>query len=173
MEKQTTRRKMIAQSVMLCGGWVVAAKSAWAGDSHAEAMGGVPIHQEEDFNVAPERVYAALLSSSQFQEITGAAAEIEPVAGGAFTLFDKHIIGRHLELMPNQRVVQAWREPGWSTGDYSIVRFQLTPRANGTRLVFDHWGFPEPGRAHLVIGWKEHYWEPMRKYFAGRGRLVR
>jgi uncharacterized protein YndB with AHSA1/START domain len=74
-------------------------------------------------------------------------------------------VGRNLELLPNQRIVQAWREPIWGDGVYSIVRFELKAQGLGTRLIFDHWGFPEDRRAHLLIGWKEHYFEPMRRYF--------
>ena len=128
-------------------------------------MGSKPIHQEEDFGVAPELIYKTLLDAKEFTAFTDGAAEIDPAPGGAFKLFDERIVGRHIELIPNQRVVQAWREPSWPEGVYSIVRFELRPRAPGTRIVFDHWGFPEENRAHLAIGWKNHYWDGMRKYF--------
>jgi activator of HSP90 ATPase len=145
--------------------------NVWASADHGAesgAMGTKPIHMVEDFSVSPERVYGALLDGKQFHEITGQRSEIDPVPGGAFNIFNDRIVGRNLELVKNQGIVQAWREPAWDDGVYSIVRFDIKTQGSGTRLVFDHWGFPEAGRPHLIIGWKEHYFEPMRKYFAER-----
>jgi hypothetical protein len=51
--------------------------------------------------------------------------------GGAFTLFGGHITGRHIELVPDQRIVQAWRVVDWIPVVYSIVKFELT---EGTTL---------------------------------------
>ena len=85
-------------------------------------------------------------------------------AGGAFSAFDGYITGRNVELVPNQRIVQAWRAGSWDAGVYSIVRFELKPQGSGTRLIMDHDGFPEGARESLESGWKEHYWQPLSKY---------
>jgi activator of HSP90 ATPase len=68
-------------------------------------------------------------------------------------------------LAPNQRIVQAWRVATWPEGAYSIARFDLEPQGSGTRLVFDHIGFPEGLRDHLAEGWEENYWSLLKKYF--------
>lgn len=155
---------MITRTAIACGGLAVAS-SAWATEESG-VMGSKPIHMEEDYSVKPERVYTALLDAEQFAAFTGQKAVIDPALGGAFSLFGDRIVGRHIEMVPNRRLVQAWREPIWSEGVFSIVRFDLKTQGSGTRVVFDHWGFPEEGRPHLIIGWREHYFEPMRKYFA-------
>jgi uncharacterized protein YndB with AHSA1/START domain len=67
------------------------------------------LHQEVDFKTTPQRIYAALLSSKDFAAFTGAPAEIDPKPGGAFSLFGGMVVGRNVELVPNQRIVQAWR----------------------------------------------------------------
>ena len=85
-------------------------------------------------------------------------------AGGAFTLFGGYIVGRHIELVPNRRIVQAWHEESWPEGVYSIVRFELTEQGKGTKLVFDHTGFPAGAGEHLAAGWKLNYWEPIGKF---------
>jgi activator of HSP90 ATPase len=74
-------------------------------------------------------------------------------------VFDGHIDGRNVELISNQRIVQAWRS-GWPAGVYSIVKFELVAHGSGTRIVFGHTGFPEGERDHLESGWEEHYWGP-------------
>jgi activator of HSP90 ATPase len=74
------------------------------------------------------------------------------------------ITGRHIELVPNERLVQAWRDKAWAPGVYSIAKFQLNDEGSNTRLVFDHTGFPQGEADDLAAGWKSHYWEPLRKY---------
>jgi uncharacterized protein YndB with AHSA1/START domain len=143
--------------------------SALTAESEEISNHGEAIHQEVVFKASRDRVYKALTDPGQFSKITefsmpGATAHISGQAGGAFSLFAGHITGRHIELVPNQRIVQAWRDDGWAPGVYSIARFELHDSGSGTRLVFDHTGFPQGSAAHLAIGWKSHYWEPMAKY---------
>ena len=129
------------------------------------------IQQEIVFKASPKRVYDALLDSKQFSEFTGAPAEINREPGGAFSCFGGVITGRNIELLPNQRIVQAWRVAMWPEGLYSIVKFELQPQGSETRLVMDHVGFPQQMRAHLNGeeadgGWHRQYWEPLKKYLA-------
>jgi activator of HSP90 ATPase len=123
----------------------------------------ITLHQELDFAAPPQRIYEVLLDSKQFAALSGAAAEINPEAGGAFSLFGDRIVGRNLELVKNQRIVQAWRPTSWPAGVYSIVRFELKSRGQGTHLVFDHVGFPEGEHEHLAKGWENHYWTLLKK----------
>jgi activator of HSP90 ATPase len=68
------------------------------------------IHQEVNFKASPARMYEALLDAKQFSEFTRDRAEIQRQPGGSFQLFGGRIVGRNIELVPNQRIVQAWRE---------------------------------------------------------------
>ena len=86
--------------------------------------------------------------------------------GGTFSLFGGHIIGRHIELVPNKRIVQAWRVVDWDPGLYSIAKFELAEQGPGTKIVFDHTGFPKGKAEHLAAGWKANYWEPLVKFLA-------
>ena len=131
----------------------------------AQGDKSIVIHQEIDLNASPQRVYEALLDSKQFTEFSGRAAEINHDAGGAFSLFNGHIIGRNLELVPNQRIVQAWRVVTWPEGAWSIARFDLKSNGTGTRLVLEHVGFPEGLHDHLAQGWDENYWALLKKYY--------
>ena len=118
----------------------------------------IVIHEQHDFEQPPARIYAALTDGKIFTAFTGAPATIDAREGGALTLFGGVIVARNIELVPDRRVVQAWRADDWPEGVFSIVRFELTPHGTGTRLVFDHIGFPAGLRAHLVKGWQDHYW---------------
>jgi uncharacterized protein YndB with AHSA1/START domain len=130
------------------------------------------IHQEVTFSAAPGRVYELLTDGDTFAAATGQPAEIGG-EGATFSIFGGHIQGRQIELVPGQRVIQAWRGADWDPGVYSIVRFTLTPEGNGTRLALDHEAYPQ-GKSPLYPSWHEHlatnwpvfYFEPIAKYLA-------
>jgi activator of HSP90 ATPase len=124
------------------------------------------LHQVIDFHTGPDRVYEALLDSKQFAAFSGVPAQIDRDVGGAFTLFGGLVGGRNIELLSNERIVQAWRPTDWMPGVYSLVKFELLKRGAQTQVVLDHTGFPEGGFEHLNSGWKVHYWDPLGKYLA-------
>ena len=125
------------------------------------------IHRERDFDAAPPRVYRALVDAGEFSALTGGApTEIGEEPGAAFSAFGGMITGRQIELVPDRRIVQAWRASAWAEGVYSIARFELEPVDAGTRVVFEHTGFPEGERDHLAAGWDSNYWEPLARYLA-------
>ena len=124
------------------------------------------IHQEVTFSASPDRVYALLIDGKLFAQATGGrAAEIGAGEGAKFSLFGGAIHGRHVELVPGERVVQAWRAANWPTGHYSIVRFALARDGAGTKLALDHVGYPDGEREHLSAGWPANYFEPFAKFF--------
>jgi activator of HSP90 ATPase len=169
-----TRRQMVAGIAMAFGSLTAGAR-VW-GTTPQQAMKETPdpaanqkrtsLHQEIDFKASPQRVYEALLDSKQFAACTGMSAEIDPKAGGAFTTFGGLIVGRNVELISNQRIVQAWRPTHWDPGVYSMVKFELKPRAVETTIILDHTGFPEGDYDSLNSGWKPRYWDPLKKFLA-------
>ena len=145
---------------------LVAVSGIGSGQSNNAGLSdSIKIHQEIDFKASPQRIYEALLDAKQFAAFSGRPAEINREIGGAFSLFKGHIIGRNLELIPNQRIVQAWRVVTWPDGAYSIVRFELKPQDSGTHLIFDHIGFPDGLHDHLAEGWEANYWSLLQKFF--------
>jgi activator of HSP90 ATPase len=137
------------------------------------------IHQEVVFGAGRARVYAALTSTEQFDAVTrlsdgaelmkapGAKpTSISRDAGGSFTLFGGYITGRNLELLQDERLVQAWRAASWKPGDFSIAQFTLIADGPGTKLIFEHRGFPEGQGTHLADGWHSHYWTPLAKFLS-------
>ncbi len=126
-----------------------------------------PIRQEVSIPASPKQVYEALTDPKQFSQLAGGApTEISAESGGPFSCFGGMIEGRNIELVPDQRIVQAWRVRNWPPGLYSIARFELEGEGDGTRLVFEHSGFPEGEREHLASGWHANYWEPLKKHLA-------
>jgi activator of HSP90 ATPase len=124
------------------------------------------IHMETDLKASSDQIYQALLDAKKFAAFSGAPATIDPNPGGSFSMFGGLIVGRNVETVPSQRIVQAWRPTHWEPGIYSIVKFELKPNGASTTVILDHTGFPEGEFDHLDFGWHGHYFEPLKKYFA-------
>src|SRR5450432_1144402 len=131
------------------------------------------IHQEVSFKAAPERIYELLTEGREFAAATEKPSNIETGEGGKFSIFGAYIEGRHIELVPGRRVVQAWRGVDWAPGAYSIVRFGRHAEGSGTKVVLDHDAYPE-GKSPMYPSWHEHlaanwpvfYFEPFAKYLS-------
>lgn len=124
-----------------------------------------PIHQEVVFNAEPKRIYEALMDSAKHAAFTANGdANISREAGGPFSTHGGEIVGRNIELVPDQRIVQAWRVKHWPEGMYTVIRYELNDDGGKTRLVFDQWGAPADQAEHLAEGWKARYWQPLERY---------
>jgi len=124
------------------------------------------IQQSVSFKAAPRRVYELLMDSRKHARFTGASARISRKPGGRFTAFDSYISGVNIELVPDKRIVQAWRGSDWPEGHYSLVFFSLSKVREGTRLNFIQIGVPEKEHKDISAGWREFYWKPMKKMLA-------
>jgi activator of HSP90 ATPase len=174
----TRRRAIAGVAISFLGGLALSSTQVWAGAEEEISHTAESIHQEPVFTASCKRVYEALTDTEQFDKIIqlsgvmksmhlgGNPTEISRDVGGAFTLFGGYITGRHVELVPNERIVQAWRTGSWDPGVYSIAKFELVEQGSGTKIVFDHKGFPKGAAETLASGWKAHYWEPLQKLLA-------
>ena len=165
-----TRRQVIVAGAVTLAGLAVGSAGAQTLQSMKEEPSTAvdktktSLHQEVDLKASPHRIYEMLLDSKQFSAFSGEPAEISHDVGGAFSMFDGKIVGRNVELVPDQRIVQAWRPSYWEPGVYTLVRFELKPEGSKTKVVLDHWGFREGDFEHFDSGWKAHYWERLAKY---------
>ena len=124
------------------------------------------IRQSITIKASPAKVYEALISAEKFSEATDAPAEIASDEGGEFSCFGGQITGRHIELIPDQRIVQSWRVKAWPEGVFSEVRFELSESGDTTTLELTQTGYPDDAAQHLEPGWHKMYWEPLKTYLA-------
>ena len=171
-----SRRQILAGVAVSLGGLALAPAIVRA-ESEEISHVAESIHHEPIFKASPKSVYEALMNTAQFEKVmhlgaamqSGMALGTAPTSislqvGGTFTIFAGHIVGRHIELISNERIVQAWRVVDWDPGVYSIARFELIEQGSGTKIIFDHTGFPKGQAEHLAAGWKGNYWEPLVKF---------
>jgi uncharacterized protein YndB with AHSA1/START domain len=176
---KATRRQVLIGAAGALGCFTIGFRDAQAGAPEDASSSCEVIHQEVVFKASRKRVYEALTDAKQFGKVVtlsaavqsgmvppGKPVEVSVEAGGAFSAFGGYITGRQIELIPNERIVQAWRAGSWEPGQYSIARFELVEQGLGTKLAFDHTSFPQGQAQHLAEGWRTNYWEPLEKYLA-------
>jgi activator of HSP90 ATPase len=174
-----SRRQLFTGIAVALGGLAFGSTKVFAEAEGEISHTAEAIHQEPVLNASAKRIYEALIDTAQFDKViqlSGAMksmqnlgnkpTEISREVGGAFTLFGGYVTGRQVELVPGQRIVQAWRAGSWDPGLYSIAKFELVEQGSATKIVFDHTGFPKGAAEHLASGWKAHYWEPLAKLLA-------
>jgi activator of HSP90 ATPase len=173
-----TRRQVLTTGALAIVGAAAGATPARADENPEISSTEKAIHQERVFSASPKRVYAALTVESQFDRVIQLSAvmkaggipkmqsptKLSAHVGGAFVLFGGFIVGRQIELVPDELVVQAWRVLSWPRGAYSIARFELSDQAGKTKLVFNHSAFPKSEAEHLATGWQDNYWDPLTKF---------
>jgi activator of HSP90 ATPase len=119
---------------------------------------------------SPKQVYDAWLSSKGHTEMTESGAKVSARVGGAFTAWDGYISGKNLKLNPGKQIVQSWRTTEFAASDPDSrieVRLEKVPR--GTRLTLRHTNIPG-GQSDYRSGWRECYFEPMKKYFKAKAK---
>jgi activator of HSP90 ATPase len=172
------RRLVITGGALAIGCLAMRSSPVVADGNDGVSHSAESIHQEPSFKASRQRVYEALTNTKRFDRVTELSGvmksmskmktptKISPQIGGAFALFGGYIVGRHIELVPNELIVQGWRAGSWDRGIYSIARFELTEQGAGTKIVFDHTGFPRGEGEHLAAGWQANYWDPLGKFLS-------
>ncbi len=116
---------------------------------------------------SPEAIYEAWLDSAAHSAMTGAEATASKEVGAEFSAWDGYIVGKNLELVPGQRIVQSWRTSEFGDEDPdSTITVTLTPIEAGARLTLSHSNVPDGQTSYEKVGWRDYYFEPMKAYFA-------
>ncbi len=114
-------------------------------------------------NARPEDVYNALTNKNMLEIWTGEDAEMEPVAGTAFSLWGGSISGVNIEFEENKMIVQKWFFEG--EPEDSIVTIKLHPQKKGTSIELLHTNIPDEAFENISEGWDEDYFGALRELF--------
>ena len=122
----------------------------------------------------PQAIYRALTNAHQHAAFTRARATGVARVGARFTAWDGYISGRHLELMPAERIVQEWQTSEWPRGYApSLLDIKLQASRRGTLLQIAHTKVPAAQAEDLRAGWIEYYWKPLKAWFRARRTRVK
>jgi uncharacterized protein YndB with AHSA1/START domain len=116
---------------------------------------------------SPLEVYEAYTNPKKHAAFTGQGAKGAARVGGKFVAGDEYISAKYLELEKGKRILQEWTTTEWPKG-YPPSLLELTIKARGkkTELTMVHSKVPEEQVEYYAEGWKEWYWEPLKKYLA-------
>ena len=116
-----------------------------------------------------QEIYEAWLDSLAHSEMTGSEAVMSDEVGAEVAAWDGYISGRNLELVPGQRIVQSWRTTEFDDEHEDLIlTVTLEEVEDGTLLTLVHSQVPDGQTSYEEGGWQEHYFEPMKAYFAER-----
>jgi uncharacterized protein YndB with AHSA1/START domain len=122
---------------------------------------------------SPQEVYDAWLDSRAHSAMTGGKATQSADVGAAVTAWDDYITGNNVELVPGKRIVQTWRTTEFTDehGD-SVIIVTLDPVSGGSQLTLEHTNVPDEHTSYEESGWREHYFEPMQRYFMTAAKVA-
>jgi uncharacterized protein YndB with AHSA1/START domain len=176
---QPARRQVLAGVAMTVTGFAFGPTEARASADDPISHSAESIHQEVTFKATRKSIYDALTDAKQFEQVVrlsdamktrmppnSPSTRISTESGGTFSTYGGLIVDMQIELVPNERIVQAWRPAYGKPGASSIVKFVLADTDSGTKLSLDHRGFPDGDGQSLLDGWNKNYWEPLQKLLA-------
>ena len=100
------------------------------------------------YTAAPAEVWAVLTEPESLGRWLAPPGDVELSAGGGFEVGQVRAEVREVE---RGRVLELdWRPPG---EEPSIVRFELAPEGEGTKLVLDHRQVQEPVGMRYIARW--------------------
>ena len=85
--------------------------------------------------------------------------------GDKFSTDEGEVSGINVDLVPGQRLVQAWRRRDFPEGVYSMAAITLAPTPRGgTELVLTHRGVPKDLIPETEQAWRDQYWSKIKAW---------
>ena len=120
-------------------------------------------------NTTAKALYDLYMNAKKHSAATGAPASITNKVGASFSAHDGYVTGHNIALVKDSLIVQAWRGSDWKKSDAdSLFIIQLEPKGKNTVLHAIHAGIPDKFADDIDKGWHLHYWEPWKRYLAGK-----
>lgn len=107
-------------------------------------------------------LFQAMLDESRVKAYTQSDCKIDSKVGGQFSLFSGNITGTFKELIPGERIEQAWRMKHWPDNVYSHVSLKIEQLDDECKITLAQDGIPAPDYESVKTGWRSHQWERMK-----------
>lgn len=127
------------------------------------------IKQSVAIRATPVEVYDALVNAQKHAAFTGAKATSSNREGGKFTAWDGYIAGKYLKLVPGRKLIAEWSTREWPAAyPPSLIEFTFERAEGGMRLTMLQSQVPAAQAPNYRQGWKDYYWNPLKRYFAAK-----
>lgn len=110
-------------------------------------------------------VYDALMDPKKHSAFTGSKATCQAKVGGKFTAWDGYVSGKNLKLQKGERVIQEWKTIEWPRNYPPSILLFTFKKKSGTELTMVQSKVPAKQANSYRQGWKDAYWNPLKKYF--------
>lgn len=113
----------------------------------------------------PTRAMQLLTDPLLIRQWSGDDAVLEAKPGGRFEMFNGWVIGEVTACSENE-LAYTWKPADW-TQDIgpTLVRFELSPEEEDTKVVVTHTGFPnEKEMESHKSGWTDFFFDPLEDY---------
>ncbi|HXJ04644.1 MAG TPA: SRPBCC domain-containing protein [Candidatus Acidoferrum sp.] len=128
------------------------------------------ILQRVKFLASPKMLFEMYMDSKKHSAATGAPAKLSRKVGGAWHAHGGAIGGKNLLIIPEQKIVQAWRATHWEKGESSVLILTFEKVPGGSIVDLVHVGVPQHDQEGVRNGWLKYYWKPWKKYLELRKR---
>jgi len=105
----------------------------------------------------PQDVFTALTNPFTMELWSGEKAIMSKDVGAEFSLWGGDIVGRNLEIVENEKLVQQWYFGEQDEKEPSIVRIQIWPKKGSSSVELNHSNIPDEAYENIVEGWNEAY----------------
>jgi activator of HSP90 ATPase len=115
----------------------------------------------------PHDIYETIMDSKQHTKLSRQPTTVSRRVGGAFKV-GHDLEGKNLRLTKDKKIVQSWRANNWDKGVYSKATFGFAKAPGGTRITFVQTGVPSDKYGEIAKGWRDYYWNPLRKQYGAK-----
>ncbi|HTR82074.1 MAG TPA: SRPBCC domain-containing protein [Bacteroidota bacterium] len=120
-------------------------------------------------NTTAKNVYDVYMNPKKHSMVTGAPAKISAKEGAKFSAHGGYITGRNLHLIKDKLIVQSWRGSDWSrSATDSTFIIYLEQKGKDVALLATHANVPDKEAPGVNGGWRTYYWNPMKRFLAGK-----
>ena len=127
------------------------------------------VHKIVFKNTDSKTLYDLYMNSKKHSVATAAPAKMSNKPGGKYSAHGGYITGENLLLLKDKLIVQTWRTLEWDKNDPdSTFTIILEPKGKNVTLYAVHSNLPDKHAESIDKGWYAHYWEPWKKYLAGK-----
>jgi len=105
----------------------------------------------------PQDVFTALTNPFTIELWSGEKAIMNAKEGEEFSLWDGDIIGKNIEVIENEKLVQQWYFGEEDTQESSIVNIRIWPKNSSCSVELLHTNIPDEAYDNIVEGWNDAY----------------
>jgi len=113
-------------------------------------------------SASPADIYNALTNPTMIEIWTGEPAVMSTDIESEFSLWDGEIVGRNIEFVTDQKIVQSWY---FGEDVESIVTIKLHLDKQGTNVEVHQTNIPDEAYENITEGWESDYFGSLSELF--------